>query len=141
LPATVGGDVDNHDGGEFAGPAGNTSHRRRHRGFEFDQACQVAIGGEMLCCYRLGRPLCLEGDQRAGGVPRHQAGRAMDGDGLDQPAHLGVEPRHYGVHIAKLAFEQPKICSEVFKIGRHGAYTPVRLGCRYCSGAYALLGV
>ena len=44
----------------------------------------------------------------------------MDGDRLDQTAHLVIEARHHGVHVAKLATDQAKGCGEVFKIGRHG---------------------
>jgi hypothetical protein len=52
-------------------------------------------------------------------VARYQAGGAIDGVRLDQPAHLVIEARHRRVHVAKLATDQAKGCSEVFKIGRH----------------------
>ena len=69
---------------------------------------QVGVIGEMLFGYRLGRSLFLDRDQLAGGVARHQAGRAMDGGGLDQPAHLVIEARYDGAHVAKLATDQAK---------------------------------
>ncbi|XIA64906.1 hypothetical protein ACFIOY_40215 [Bradyrhizobium sp. TZ2] len=49
---------------------------------------EVGVISEMLFCYRLGLPLFLDGDQIAGGVPRHQAGRAMYGGRFDQLAQI-----------------------------------------------------
>jgi len=75
----------------------------------------------------------LPADDLADGNPGNQITRRRTRY-VARGSHAGIEARHGGMNIAKLATDQAKTCGEVFKIGRHGTYTPVRLGCRYCSG-------
>jgi hypothetical protein len=79
--------------------------------------CQVAVIGEILATDVNRMSFLGTGDQLAGGEPCHQAARPRQRPRLDQPAHLGIEPRHDGMNIAKLATDQAKRC-ELFKIGR-----------------------
>jgi hypothetical protein len=133
------GNMGDRDRGKLGRPGRNAGLCRRHRGLKLDQVCEVAVIGKMLFCY-VGWPAFLRlRDQLTGGEPCDQSARPRPCLRLDQPAHLGVEPRHDGVHIAKLATDQAKTCGEVFKIGRHdnsSGETPVQgwLAC-LCSGA------
>jgi hypothetical protein len=61
------------------------------------------------------------------------------GSGFDQPAHLVIEARYDGVHIAKLATDQAKRCGDAFDFGRHGnslgdsaAFEVVGMPCSGC---------
>jgi hypothetical protein len=127
---------DHQGGGEFGRPAGDGGLRRRHRGFELIRCARSRSSAKY---WRLTSIACRFSGRAISWQAASLAARPRQRPRLDQPAHLGIEPRHDGMNIAKLATDQAKRCGEVFKIGRHGnslgdnaAFEVVGMPCSGC---------